>query len=97
MTEKYVIYNGVKMVEGWPERIKEAQQQTTYTIDGKEYKRIRYGEEDEDWGADNGPCHDCGVIKGQYHVPYVCDVERCPECGGQVIGCDCHYEGDREE
>jgi hypothetical protein len=94
MDEKYVIFNGVKMVAEWPAKIKEAQRKTTYVIGGEEYDRIRYGDEDEDWGADNGPCHDCGVIKGQYHVAFLCDVERCPECGGQVISCDCDYEGD---
>src|SRR5262245_17291593 len=97
MSDEYVIFNGVKMLAEWPERISEAQEQPIYIIDGKEYQRIRYGDEIDDWGADRQPCHDCGVVKGQYHVAYVCDVERCPVCDGQVIGCDCHYEGDEEE
>lgn len=83
------------MIEGWPERIQEAQSEPTVIIGGKEHNRVRYGEE-EDWGADRGPCHDCAVIKGQLHVPG-CDVERCPVCGGQAIGCDCEYEGDGDE
>jgi len=35
-------------------------------------------------------CHDCGVAEGALHVPG-CDMERCPFCGGQLIGCDCCY------
>lgn len=94
MSTEYVIYNGIKMAAEWPCRIVDAQQKTVYVINGKEYPRIHYGDEAEDWGADRQPCHDCGVIKQQYHVPFLCDAERCPACGGQVISCDCKYEGD---
>jgi len=33
-------------------------------------------------------CGDCGVAPGALHVRG-CDVERCPFCGRQLIGCDC--------
>jgi hypothetical protein len=36
-----VVHNGVEMAEGWPQRIEEAQRQTTYSIGGKRYDRIR--------------------------------------------------------
>ncbi len=97
MSDDTVIYNGVSMHRDWPAQIEAAQSVSTYIINGKLYTRIRYGEEPTDWGADRGPCHDCGVVKGQFHVGQACDVERCPCCGGQVISCDCEYEGDGEE
>ena len=94
MSNEYVIYNGMKVATEWPARIIEAQTKTTYGINGEPRERIRFGEEAEDWGAEHGPCHDYAVVKGQYHVPFVCDVERCPVCGEQVLGCGCDYEGD---
>ncbi len=36
-------------------------------------------------------CHDCNIVnaKGNFHH-LGCDVERCPKCGFQLIGCDCN-------
>src|SRR5438094_440740 len=93
MADKFVLHNGVEVLEGWPESIKAAQEITTYLIGGKHYARVRYGDEKEDWGANKQPCHDCAVSKGQFHVAG-CDVERCPACGRQVITCGCVYDDD---
>ena len=93
---QFVIYNGMRVIAGWPERIAEAQAMPTVTICGHEYPRIRYGKEPDDWGADRQPCHDCAVVKGQFHVPS-CDVERCPKCGGQAITCECLDDEDGAE
>lgn len=88
MTKRRDVINGVEVAKGWPKRIEKAQTILTVWIAGVEHRRIRYGDESEDWGADRHPCGDCAVRKGQLHVPS-CDVEQCPGCGGQAIGCDC--------
>ena len=68
----------------WREKIRTSQEITHYLIDGRTLPRSRYGSESSDWHADEVPCHDCAVVKGQFHVPH-CDVEECPQCGGQAI------------
>lgn len=60
--------------------------------EGETYTRVAYGSERDDWGtASRNPCHDCNVNAGGFHHLF-CDVERCPRCGGQNIGCDCEKE-----
>ena len=75
-------------VRGWPEKIRKAQKVTTIRIQGVAMLRVRYGREKQDWKAEVRPCSDCAVAKGQFHVAG-CDLEECPKCHGQLIGCDC--------
>ena len=56
---------------------------------GVYYKRIRYGEEEFPWPDER--CPDCGAKLGHFHHMN-CDVEECPICGGQLIGCGCDLE-----
>ncbi len=95
MGAETIIYNGHEMAAEWPAQIEAAQNVLTYFINGQSYNRLAYGREAVEWPPE--PCHDCGVLKGQYHVALVCDVEECPRCGFQVIGCGCSYEGDEAD
>jgi hypothetical protein len=79
------------MVEGWPERIQQAQASIQVSIDGTTFDRIRYGKETDDWGANDHPCQDGRVFKDEFHVPG-CDGEECPRCHEQLITCDCDVE-----
>lgn len=55
---------------------------------GRKIKRIKFGMGEYDSGE---RCHDCNTSKRQYHH-YGCDMEICPVCGEQLIGCECDIE-----
>ena len=58
-------------------------------INGRVYQRVKYGEDAFDWGVSKGHrCPDCGCKPFNYHH-WGCDIERCPVCGGQMLGCTC--------
>jgi ppGpp synthetase/RelA/SpoT-type nucleotidyltranferase len=91
--KKFVTYKGSRVIEGWPQKIRAAQEDTHYFIGENRYRRIPYGSEIGLRGIDiRYYCHDCHAEIGQYHVSG-CDVEECPKCGHQSISCDCDDEG----
>ncbi len=90
------------------DEFQESQQQKTEKLHGKIFRRIKFG--DEKWVDENGkpylheetdqpldigkfPCHDCAAIRGQYHC-FGCDMEQCPRCKGQFLGCNCKFKKD---
>ena len=87
MANEHIIYNGMQVIREWPARVAAAQEERAYEIAGVWFLRIRYGHEQR-YPVPAAPCHDCAVLRGQFHVPG-CDVEECPRCRLQAIGCDC--------
>ena len=61
--------------------------------DGTKYERIRYGSAQDLFGekSPESRCPDCGCKFGELHH-YSCDVERCPRCGNQLLGCACDLD-----
>jgi len=88
MEKKFVVYQGVKMPEDWPARIRAAQNEVTIGVNGTEYDRVKFGEEKDDADTERDSCPECSVLRGQFHVSG-CDAEQCPACEGQFITCDC--------
>ena len=56
------------------------------TETSKAINRIPY----EDPNGEDYDCHDCNVSEGQIHHEG-CDMERCPNCKGQLLSCDCTW------
>jgi hypothetical protein len=97
--KNFVVYNGVEMHKDNPKYILDAQLQPHVWFGLKACSRFKYGDEPGCLSVDPAfseiPCHDCGVIKGQYHVDG-CDQEECPNCHRQLLGCDCWIHGSGE-
>lgn len=51
-----------------------------YIVDGVKLLAVKQGDD-----GNYGVCRDCNARPGEYHHPG-CDNERCPKCGGQMIG-----------
>ncbi len=90
----------------WIDDYSRAQSEKTVRLSGKRHRRIRYGKEPLWENASEHdaaiwrevikrPCHDCGVIAGELHLDG-CDMERCPRCKNQYLGCGCRTEEDDE-
>lgn len=87
---RFVTFRGVRVVEGWPERIRESQARTHIALNGSRFERVPYGAEMEAFG--DRPCCGCAVTIGEYHVTG-CDGEECPACHAQLATCACEiYE-----
>lgn len=84
----FIVYNGVEMHKENPRDILEAQRVDCLVRGLTIYRRIPLG--NETWGATDtwSVCPDCGIQKGQLHTEG-CDIEECPECHGQLLGCVC--------
>jgi hypothetical protein len=72
-------------VPGWADKLLAAQ---FPRYEGESVDRVRCGDETEEGMAhvtppEGKPCHDCGAMRGEYHVPG-CDSEECPKCYGQA-------------
>lgn len=74
--------------EYWALQIEQAQEDEFEEIEGMPYRRIPYGDGDDDLGD---KCRDCFVARSQFHV-IDCAVERCGKCEEQRISCNCEAD-----
>ena len=55
----------------------------------EEVTKLAVKESEEELGG----CPDCAAHVGEQHTDH-CDVERCPDCGGQMLSCNCDGDSD---
>lgn len=62
----------------------------TYDFEYVLLTALRFGTDDDkaDWADKDGRCPDCGCKVGEFHHES-CDVEVCPNCGDQMLSCEC--------
>lgn len=63
----------------------------TLHVDGRPVPMIPCGKE-RGWRT-SSRCGDCGVRKTGFHHPG-CDIQRCPQCRGQMVSCGCRFDED---
>lgn len=60
----------------------------------REFPRIKYGSKEDLFGPVSDKfkrCGDCNCKVGHYHH-WGCDAEACPECGQQMLSCNCLHK-----
>lgn len=94
---EFLEYDGEEMHRSWPSKLLAAQKVPVIFLDGAEFHRIPWGEENR-WNQalhqdliSLERCGDCLCNLGQLHGPS-CDMEECPCCGGQLLSCDCDFD-----
>lgn len=94
-----VEFQGLLMHSDWPAQLMASQEVTHWEMDGKAFKRFRFGEEPY-WGEPDLPfnhayCPDCGCRPGQQHG-FSCDMELCPRCLWQLLSCECDDDEEQQ-
>jgi hypothetical protein len=91
VSKRKITYRGAQMYESHLQKIAAAQKITSYkNLDGQAICRIPTVVSMRTGVLVKDPCHDCGVIKGEFHT-LSCDVEECPLCVGHKLSCECPF------
>jgi hypothetical protein len=67
--ELTLLFRGMGVHPDWPERLKQAQRQTTVSIGGVSVARIRYGDEGPGWQVAERPCGEAAAAAAAQRFP----------------------------